>query len=300
MEYIILDLEWDSIYFKSQKRFINEILQIGAVRLDKDFNIKDTLSINIRSALAKKVSTRFSKLTGITNEIMLNGVSLNEAIKQYNNFCEGAEVTMSWSNSDLYTIIENSENLIHDGTTFALNKYLDLQKLVQNTLKNKGYESRNQISLEAAAQMMDIDTEQYSLHTALDDCTVSAQLFKLCYDKKLFDSLLKDATKPEFYARLKFKPYSISDINDSNIKREQMEFNCPNCSGKTVRLTPFKYRNRWFCANFKCEKCNFKFNGRVAFKKTYDEVKIKYKVCELKSKPAQQKGEKPTPTIKLN
>ena len=293
MEYVILDLEWDSIYYKSQKRFINEILQIGAVRLDKDFNIKDTLNINIRSALAKKVSTRFSKLTGITSEIMLEGIPLKEAIKQYNRFCEGAEVTMSWSNSDLYTIVENSENLIDDGTAFALNKYLDLQKLVQNTLREKGYESRNQISLEAAAQMMDIDTEQYSLHTALDDCMVSAQLFKLCFEKKLFDSLLKDATKPEFFARLKFKPYSISDINDSNIKREQMEFTCPKCSGKTVRLTPFKYRNRWFCANFRCEKCNFKFNGRVTFKKTYDEVKIKYKVCEVhasRKKPSDEAG----------
>ena len=107
MEYVILDLEWDSTYFKPQKRFINQILQIGAVRLDKNFNVTDTYSANIRSAISNRVSTRFAKLTGITSEIMREGVSLGEAIDGYNRFSSGAETSMSWSNSDLYTIIEN-------------------------------------------------------------------------------------------------------------------------------------------------------------------------------------------------
>ena len=39
MKYVILDLEWDSTFFVKQKRFINQILQIGAVKLDEKFNI---------------------------------------------------------------------------------------------------------------------------------------------------------------------------------------------------------------------------------------------------------------------
>ena len=42
MNYIIFDLEWDSVFYKPEKRFINQILQIGAVRLDGNFNITDT------------------------------------------------------------------------------------------------------------------------------------------------------------------------------------------------------------------------------------------------------------------
>ena len=44
MSYIILDLEWDSVYYKPEKRFLNQILQIGAVKLDKNFNIEKILS----------------------------------------------------------------------------------------------------------------------------------------------------------------------------------------------------------------------------------------------------------------
>ena len=148
----------------------------------------------------------------------------------------------------------------------------------------KGYESKNQISLEAAAEFMNVSTEEYELHTALDDCLVCAELLKLCYNEERFKQLFKDTSKPDFYARLRFKPYAISDINDSNIKREELIFDCPECGGKTKRIGAWKYRNRWFVANFKCEKCRFKFNSRVTFKKTYDDIKVKHKVCEFKAK----------------
>ena len=42
MNYIILDLEWDSAYSAKHERFINQILQIGAVKLNGTFNITDT------------------------------------------------------------------------------------------------------------------------------------------------------------------------------------------------------------------------------------------------------------------
>ena len=109
-------------------------------------------------------------------------------------------------------------------------------------------------------------------------------MFKKCYEKEIFDLLLKDATSPDFYARLKFKPYAISNINDSNINKKELEFECPQCNGKTKRLTKWRYRNRWFVADFECKKCHFKFNGRVMFKKTYDELQIRHKICDFKKK----------------
>ena len=162
--------------------------------------------------------------------------------------------------------------------------YLDLQKLVQGELYNRGYESKNQISLEGAAELLGFDTEGYELHTALDDCRVCALMLKECFEKQKFDSLLRDTTAPDFKERLRFKAYAISDINDSNINRKELEFNCPKCNKKAKRLKPFKYRNRWFVADFQCSECKFKFNGRVAFKKTFDDLQVKHKVCEYKPK----------------
>ena len=38
MKYIILDLEWNSAYSVKESRFINEIIEIGAVKLDENLN----------------------------------------------------------------------------------------------------------------------------------------------------------------------------------------------------------------------------------------------------------------------
>ena len=119
MEYIILDLEWDSTYFVPQKRFVNQILQIGAVKLDEAFNVVDTLDITICSAISKRVTSRFAKLTGITSEKMREGIPFEEAVKRYNEFAALADVTMTWSNSDLYTIIENEELLLENKLKFC-------------------------------------------------------------------------------------------------------------------------------------------------------------------------------------
>jgi len=284
MEYIILDLEWDSVYFTPEKRFINQILQIGAVKLDQNFNITDTLSITVCSAISKRVTSRFAKLTGITSEIMREGIAFDKAVEKYNKFAKNAGITMTWSNSDLYTIIENEELLLKNKLKFKINGYLDLQKLVQSHLATVGYESKNQISLEAAAELLEVDTSQYELHTALDDSLVCAQLLKLSYNEQKFNSLVKDTASPDFYKRLKFKSYAISDINDRNIEKSQLEFACPECDGKTKRISGWKYRNRWFTGDFKCKDCGFKFNGRVMFKKTYDDTIVKHKVCEYKKR----------------
>ena len=114
MNYIILDLEWDSTYFVKQKRFINQILQIGAVKLDSRFNLIDTFEVTIKSSISKRVTGRFAKLTGITTEVMLGGVPFAQAVDMYNDWAGENTVTMTWSNSDLYTILENEDNLLED------------------------------------------------------------------------------------------------------------------------------------------------------------------------------------------
>ncbi|MBQ8740603.1 MAG: DNA polymerase III, partial [Clostridia bacterium] len=85
MHYVILDMEWDSAYHKLHKRFVNQILQIGAVKLDENFNIVDIFDVTVKSSICKRVSKRFTELTGITKEMMLEGISLSDAVDRYNN-----------------------------------------------------------------------------------------------------------------------------------------------------------------------------------------------------------------------
>lgn len=282
MNYIILDLEWDSVFYKPQKRFINQILQIGAVKLNQSFDVVDTFEATVKSEISNKVTGRFTKLTGITNEVMRAGIPFSEAVQRYNDWVEDNTVTMTWSNSDLYTILENEETLL-DGLRFKIEKYLDLQVFIQNEMRLIGYEEKNQISLEAAAERLGIKTDGIDFHTAKDDSLVCAFLLKKCYNKERFEKLIKDASNPEFLNRLKFKAYAISKINDKNIDKKHLIFICPECNKKATQVTKWKYQNRWFWANFTCG-CGKKFCGRVSFKKTFDDVIVRRTIGEFKVK----------------
>ncbi len=282
MHYIILDLEWDSTYFPKQKRFINQILQIGAVKLSETFDLVDTFDVTVKSSISKKVTGRFAKLTGITTQIMLDGVPFDSAVERYNAWVGDNTVTMTWSNSDLYTILENEDNILN-GKRFKIEKYLDLQKFVQGEMRLLGYEEKNQVSLEGAAEYLNIKTDNIDFHTAKDDSLVCAYLLKKCYNKERFENLIRDTANPEFFKRLRFKAYSISNLKDPNIDKSQLVFNCEKCGKKANKVTKWKYQNRWFWANFECG-CGNKFCGRVSFKKTYDDLIVRRNVGEFKVK----------------
>lgn len=289
MDYIILDLEWDSAYSVKHQRFINQILQIGAVRLNESFEITDTFEETVKSAISRKVTGRFSKLTGITTEKMLSGISIDEAVDRYNDWAIGDTVTMTWSDSDLYSIISNEKCLLSGGRRFSIKKYLDLQKFVQGEMRRGGYEDKNQISLSLAAELMNIPTDGFNLHTAKDDSLLCAALLKKCYHKDRFEAMVRDVQNPEFIKRLLYKPHYINNINSEEINIKDLNFSCDKCGGKATRNSAWRYRNRWFTAKFTCNECRRKFIGRLCFKKTYDEITVRRKITDIKPKNTENK-----------
>lgn len=283
MIYVLLDFEWNTAYSVRHGRFINEIIQIGAVKLDSSLNICSKFERTIHSAIAKKLSNRFIELTAITNEQMKNGVDFLTAIKEYNEWIGDSDfVTMTWSNSDLYAVFDNCKSFLSDGYKINIGKYVDLQKYVQNVLKTKGFEINSQISLEKAAQMLNINTDDFKLHTACDDSMLSARIFRETFDRKEFGKAILDTTNPKFYERLTFKSYTVSDIDSPFINKKHLCFKCESCNVRAKRVTNWKFKNRWFKAIFKCPKCSEKFEGRVSIKKTFDSVSVKKRNMPIK------------------
>ncbi len=290
MHYVILDMEWDSAYHKYYKRFVNQILQIGAVKLDKNFKIVDIFDVTIKSSISKRVSRRFVELTGITKEMMLEGISLENAVDQYNNWLGDDTVTITWSNSDLYTIAENEKYLLND-KKIKIDKYLDLQKFIQGELRILGHECKSQISLAAAAELLGITTENYDLHTAKDDSLLCAALLKKHYNQAAFEGLIKDTNNPEFYRQLYFKPYYLTRINDERIDKSTLRFYCEKCECRLQKNTKWRYHNNWFNANFTCPECEQRYVCRVSYKQTYDNLIVKRRILEQKAKLDKEKND---------
>ena len=71
MNYIIMDLEWNNSFNKATQKFMNEIIEIGAIKLDDELNQVDTFSELIKPVVSKKLRSRIKTLTNISNIFIL-------------------------------------------------------------------------------------------------------------------------------------------------------------------------------------------------------------------------------------
>ena len=68
MSFVVLDLEWNGSYSSKEHRFVNEIIEFGAVKTDENLNIIDRFEMLISPQIGKKLCSKVKKLTKITNE----------------------------------------------------------------------------------------------------------------------------------------------------------------------------------------------------------------------------------------
>lgn len=289
MNYILMDLEWNDAYCKKLNGFVNEIVEIGAVKLDENFNEIDRFSQIVRSAITNRLSTRFKELTGMTNEQMQEGISFSEALEKYKKWAGEDTVTLTWSNSDLHTLYHNCVNFIGDYKAAEIGKYVDLQKYFQYELSLIGKNQKNQISLANAAILFGIDFESETLHHALDDSYIAAAILRKCYVKERFEAFIIDTSNEDFYKRMMYKARYIQDMSDPAIDKEQLIVNCPKCKNKANRNTSWHLKMPWFHASFFCDNCKYKFKAAIALKKLYDRVEVKKRVFESKSRSSSQR-----------
>lgn len=270
MHYIVLDLEWNSAYCPWQQRFINEIIEFGAVKLDENLNEVSRFQCFVRSKLTKKLRSRVKGLTNITNEEMRSGVSIDRAVHDYTDWAGDDTVTMSWSDTDIHVLVDNLKTMMNLDTIPFLYKYADMQKYVQSRMGITG----NQISLTAAAEQLGVNFEEFAAHRALGDCLCSAELLRRTWVDGELDKYISDTRADDYYERLLFKPYIINDINDPLIDKSQLRFRCPNCGNFMRRRSKWKFKNRSFLANFECRKCNVTLVGKLRFRKLFDSVAV--------------------------
>lgn len=286
MEYIILDNEWHTPYCKVNGKCINELIEIGAVKLDENLNEISRFSVLIKSTFTNKLGSRFQRLTNITTEEMLrDGMTFEQAVSLYSEWACSDAVTMTWSNSDLYVLLENFRLRRRLNTVPIIGKYIDLQKYVQNEMIRLGHSITSQVSVANAAIMLGISIDGIGLHRALDDSLLCADMLRKVYDKERLMSYCVDTSVPDYYKRLTFKAYIVRDIDSPLVNKKKMEFKCERCGKDAKRTTSWVFKGHFFNAEFVCPECDYKFIGRVTIKKYYDKVVVKHNTVPIPITP---------------
>ncbi len=284
MSYVILDLEWNAAFSKTRKKYINEIFEFGAVKIDEDMNIIDEFAVLIRPVIGKFMNPYVKKLTNVSFEELQNAQQdFQSAMRSFAEFL-GDSVLMTWSTSDLLALLENQNYFTGGKKINFMKRYCDLQSYCEHRL-GVGSASR-QLGLSACAELLSIPVDG-DQHRALADAQLSQKCFKALFKKSVLDEFIEDTTDDEFYRKLTFKSKLITDIRNPLVDRSQMFFDCPECGARCVQKSKWNVKSRSFKAFFVCPECKNEFAGQVYVKQKYEGITFTKKIVE----PKPQTGE---------
>jgi len=175
MYYITLDLEWNQAYAQKALavqrqlscRLRGEVIQIGAVKLDKNMNVCGSYQIIVKPKYFKKLHRHVSELTGITQEQMDLGTPLEEAAERFRKWCGRDFAFLTWGPDDIPMLKENFN--AHRLSADWLGKVYDLQRIF-NTRTDGLTKQR---SLEYAMDYFEIP-QNLPAHDALNDAYFTA------------------------------------------------------------------------------------------------------------------------------
>ena len=178
---IFIDLEMNTTDTRQvrRKKLKNEVIEIGAVRMDDAFHLLDRFRIFVRPQYNGVIERKIYKLTGISNGAVSDAVSLPEALDALEAWCgsDGCEI-YAWSTSDLCQLrkecgFKGIDSVFLD----EMVQWHDFQEDFRQMLGEK-----NILSLSNAMHRAGLEPEG-SLHDASWDAYNSARLMETAYSE---------------------------------------------------------------------------------------------------------------------
>ena len=178
---IFIDLEMNTTDTRlvRRKKLKNEVIEIGAVRMDDAFHPLDRFRIFVRPQYNGVIERKIYKLTGISNGAVSDAVSLPEALDALEAWCgsDGYEI-YAWSTSDLCQLrkecgFKGIDSVFLD----EMVQWHDFQEDFRQMLGEKTI-----LSLSNAMHRAGLEPEG-SLHDASWDAYNSARLMETAYSE---------------------------------------------------------------------------------------------------------------------
>ncbi len=277
MHYIIMDLEWNVVYLDSAKMYINEIIEVGAIKLNENIEVIDSFNSFVKPIASKKIRKSIRELTQITMDNLVDAEKFKDVMRKFESWAGEDFILLSWGDSDVRTLISNYKYFDKTRNIEFIKKYCDLQLYVQKQIKSK---RGQQLGLSNAAECLGIDQDKYEHHRALQDSMLSAECLKKTFDKERLDNFVRICDK-EFFERFAFRPYYIRDIDNKLINKNIFECRCDVCKNPLKIVKPWKTINNSFRAVLYCKNCDRKITAIVRVRKLYDKVSYKKSLIDV-------------------
>lgn len=238
MQYIVVDLEWNQplsyqshVYRAVGDRLIFEMIQIGAVKMNDQFEIIDSVSIPIRPQHYVKIHPRIKRMTQLGPDELADAPIFQEAMDQFVQWCGEDYVLLTWGCDDISVLQQNMDFFDwHD----PLPPMCDIQRLFSDV-----HQCRDRKGLKVAMEMLDIqpDTSRF-FHNALHDAYYTALVFaKLPEPVKVlqYPQTPKQLIHQSKHDRMKIKGEVYGSLKEALASETANAPRCHIC-GKTAAL----------------------------------------------------------------
>lgn len=218
MNYIVFDLEFNQAYrSKKEKNIISnekcpfEIIQIGAIKLNENFETIQTFNRLIKPHIYTTLNPFVENLTGITINDLNCSKPFKNVYEEFINFIQGHKSIMCvWGLADIKELFRNIKYHNLD-ITIIPKEYINLQQYASKYLKcPKGIH----IGLNKAVDLLNIPLDS-KFHNAFADAFYTAEVFKKIYSDKIQiktynpssqraqNTLNKEKKKVDYYGLIK-------------------------------------------------------------------------------------------------
>ena len=286
-----MDLEWNQPvsrqsypYVKIGEQLPFEIFQIGAVKLNRDFELIDRFEVNIRLRHYKRLHYMVKKLTGVDKEEIAAGVDFEEAAARFKDWCGQDFAFVTWGYDDIPIL---KQNLVFYGLdTEWCSRWYNLQVIFNRQVD----EGKNQRSLEYALEHFGIEIKN-RLHNALNDACYTARVARCLNLQEGFSDYECSAWKMRPQKVAKSKRLGTFKTKKEALSAPKVSrFCCPVCGRLLHERTRWKGAadgGYWAEA---CCKTHGSFISRLRFMRCSDGWKVTRVIKNAKDKPQEHSG----------
>lgn len=179
MQYIVMDLEWNqptsyqsAAFRKVGDSLLFEIIQIGAVKLNENFEIIDTINLPVCPTHYMTIHPRVRRMTRLTQEELCDAPQFNEAMEQFVEWCGEEYVVITWGCDDISVLQQNID-------FFRFKRPMPKMYDAQRRYAEAFQLGSSQKALKGAMEQLLIEPEEdRDFHNAMHDAYYTALVLK--------------------------------------------------------------------------------------------------------------------------
>ncbi len=252
MNYIVLDLEWNQPTARNKLirepiTVYGEIIQIGAVKFDPDFNAIDDISIAVCPKFYTEMNHYVKELTGIRTRDLKKGEPFPQAFGEFIEWCGEDCCFITWGPDDISMLACNMT--LHGIDKSTLPEYYNLQLIFNKQITGEN----RQWSLSSAMEKLNIPLD-LPCHDARNDAIYTARICSCLDMKKGIEEYEAPKPKEKKASKTRYKALLEHLIVSKESGAGKVTVYCPHCNSLLATDRRLRMRNRDRVLSASCEE----------------------------------------------